>query len=98
MKPFCFSFDDLQLLAKAEINSDDLADPIQLKSIENRIKNKENLNADDMTILKLLRSARSDNELDTIPSQFDSRLKAESNHILNESIQDSEKLIRSPYA
>jgi hypothetical protein len=58
-----FSFDDLQLLAKAEINPDDLADPIQLISIENRIKNKGILNADDMAILKLIRPADCANDL-----------------------------------
>ncbi len=51
------------MLAKAEINSDDLADPIRLKSIEDRIRNKEILDADDIVILKLLRPSDSDNAL-----------------------------------
>jgi len=42
-----FRPDDLHLLAKAEINPDDLADPIQRIKIENMIKNKGVLTADD---------------------------------------------------
>ncbi len=95
VKPFCFNFDDLQLLAKAEINSDDLADPIQLKSIENRIKNKGNLNDDDMAILKLIRSASSYNNFDTAPLQTELERGAETNHIQDKNIQDSERSIRS---
>ncbi len=61
-----FRPDDLHLLAKAEINPDDLADPIQRIKIENMIKNKGVLTADGMTILRLVRQTYSKSDLDAL--------------------------------
>ena len=61
-----FSLDDLQLLAKAGINPDGLADPIQLMSIKNMIKTKGDINADDLAILKLLSRAEFDKDLSSL--------------------------------
>jgi hypothetical protein len=86
VQPSVFSLDDLQLLAKAEINPDDLDDPIQLMSIKNGIKNKGILNADDLAVLKLLSHADSDNDLDIVDQK--------EQEALSKSIQEGE--IRSP--
>ncbi len=57
-----YSLDARQVLEKAEINPDSLADPLQRTSIENHIINKEFISIDDRAILQLLSQAETDSD------------------------------------